>query len=91
MATTPLVGQNDNRPLSYLTGGIGSGTASSITPSPLGSKLVVAVTATGTLTITCLDNTAPTISLGPGVYQFDVAHQLVSWTGTMQAISFYRY
>lgn len=89
MATTPLIGQEDNRPLSYLGGGqaVLSGTAF----NPIGQKLVVSVTATGTLTITCLDNTAPAFSIGPGVYQFDIQHQLVTWTGTMQAISFYRF
>jgi len=82
--------QNDPRPLSAPGGSqqVTSGSAL----AQVGCKLVVCVAAAGNLTITTLDGTATTLTgLPAGVFTFDVQHQLVSWTGTMTAVSFYRF
>ncbi len=82
--------QNDPRPLSAPGGSqqVTSGTAL----SQIGCKLVVCVTVTGNLSITTLDGATTTLtSLPVGVFTIDVQHTLVAWTGTMTAVSFYRF
>lgn len=89
MTTVARQNENSPKPLSAPGGSqqVTSGTALPV----IGHKLVVVVTVSGNLSITTLDNTTVTLTgLPVGVFTFDVQHQLVSWTGTMTAASFYR-
>jgi hypothetical protein len=91
MAVSPVASQeNDTRPLCAPGGSqqVTSGTEL----TQVGCKLVVCVAATGNLTIETLDGASPTLTALPvGVFTFDVQHQKATWTGTMTAVSFFRF